>query len=80
MDNHLADTFQLAVRVLLIGGIPALAIVLPGLIVALIQGLMAIREDSTVYAARVGGAVLVLALFSATIATSLVDLMRFAIK
>ena len=79
MDDQLADLFQRAVRVLLLGGIPALAIMLPGLIVSLVQGLMAVREESTAYAARAVGAVGIVALFGAAVAAALVELMRFAL-
>ncbi len=80
MDAHYADLMQLATRALMLGALPLLAIVLPGLVIALLQGMMAIREDSTIYAARAAGGVLILVLFGATIAASLVELMRFALS
>jgi len=64
--------------VLLLAGIPALAIPLVGALIALLQGMMAMREESIVYAARAATAVVVLLVFGASVAASLVELMRFS--
>ncbi len=80
MNDQALDLMQRAVRVLLLGGIPALGIAVAGLAVSLLQGMMAIREDSTAYAVKAAAAVGILLLFGASVAVALVDLMRFAMS
>ena len=74
------DLMDRAIRALLIGGIPTVAVALAGLAVSAVQGVMAIREESVSYAVRVATAVGVIVVFGASVSAALVELMRVALR
>jgi flagellar biosynthesis protein FliQ len=69
-----------ALRTLLIIVVPTLAVPLVALIVAVGQGMLAIREESLQYGVRVLAVVGILAVFGVQMTEAMLQLMRLALQ
>ena len=80
MDLQLFDILNQGARTLLLAMLPTLAITLAAFLFSILQGMMAIREESMLYAVRAVALVLVIVAFGTTVAASCTELMRLALR
>ena len=79
-DPTLVQIFHQAVRAVSTVVLPTLMIPVVAFGVALLQGMMGIREESIQYAIRIIGIVLVLAIFGSSMSRGLLELMNETLR
>jgi type III secretory pathway component EscS len=67
-------------RTLLLAMVPTLLVPVASMVFSLLQGIMAVREESMQYAVRIVALVGVVAVFGFSVSASLVELMRLALR
>jgi flagellar biosynthesis protein FliQ len=80
MDSHFLDLVNQAIRTLAMAIVPTFIVSVAAFVFSLLQGMLAVREESMQYAVRALALVLVVVVFGATAVASCLELMRFALR